>query len=126
MGVLRVHVGPDFTGATPLWLPLLFVWPFLGDATYTLLNRAAHGRNPFRPHRSHVYQRLVVAGLSHARVTLLYAAAMAFCIAAAFACRANPGLGPFVFWGIAAVTLASFVAIVSRVRAAVTRRADDG
>lgn len=124
MGVLRIHAGADRSGATPLWLPLLFIWPFLSDATYTLLNRAVHGRNPFRPHRSHVYQRLVIAGLSHARVTLLYTAAMAVCIAAAFACRADPGLGPFVFWGIAALTLALFVAIVSQVRAAATRRTD--
>jgi UDP-N-acetylmuramyl pentapeptide phosphotransferase/UDP-N-acetylglucosamine-1-phosphate transferase len=125
MGVLRVHVGPDFTGATPLWLPLLFVWPSLGDATYTLLNRAAHGRNPFRPHRSHVYQRLVVAGMSHARVSSLYAAAMAACIAAAFAGRARPMLGPILFWGIFASTLATIIAIVGRVRAAATRRGGD-
>ncbi len=125
MGVLRVHAGPDHAGATPLWLPLLFVWPFLGDATYTLLNRAVRGRNPFRPHRSHVYQRLVVAGMSHARVTLLYAAAMAACIAAAFAGRARPALGPILFWGIFAATLATIIAVVGRVRAASTRRGGD-
>jgi len=126
MGVLRAHAGADRAGTTPLWLPLLFIWPFLSDATYTLLNRAVHGRNPFRPHRSHVYQRLVVAGWSHARVTTIYAAATGLCIAAAFACRERPALGPFVFWGIASVTLGLFVAIVSRVRAVATQRRDGG
>jgi UDP-N-acetylmuramyl pentapeptide phosphotransferase/UDP-N-acetylglucosamine-1-phosphate transferase len=122
MGVLRVHAGPDRAGATPLWLPLLFIWPFLSDATYTLLNRAVHGRNPFRPHRSHVYQRLVVAGSSHRRVTSIYTAATAACIAAAFACRARPALGPYVFWGILAVTISVIVAIVASIRATATDR----
>lgn len=122
MGVLRVHAGPDRAGATPIWLPLLFIWPFLSDATYTLLNRAVHGRHPFRPHRSHVYQRLVVAGSSHQRVTSIYAAATAACIAAAFACRARPALGPFVFWGILAVTISVIVAIVASIRATATDR----
>jgi len=122
MGVLRAHAGPDRAGATPLWLPLLFLWPFLSDATYTLLNRAVHGRNPFRPHRSHIYQRLLVAGLSHARVTLIYAAATAACIAAAFVCRARPALGGIVFWGICGLTLLLILVIVINVRAAATQR----
>ncbi|MBK6899727.1 MAG: glycosyltransferase family 4 protein [bacterium] len=126
MGVLRVQAGAGPVSAAPFWLPLLFVWPFLGDATYTLLNRAVHRRNPFRPHRSHIYQRLVVAGLSHKHVTLIYASAMLACIAAAFVCREHPPLRPYVFWGGLAVTTALMVAIVVRVRASTTQRDGHG
>ncbi|MBK6899706.1 MAG: hypothetical protein IPH09_10675 [bacterium] len=122
MGVLRAHAGPDGTGGAPLWMPLLLIWPFLGDATFTLVNRAVHGRNPFHPHRSHVYQRLVVSGWSHLRVTLHYAAAMAVCIAAAFVCRVRSGFAWPVFWGIVAATLCIALATAARIRAVATRR----
>jgi UDP-N-acetylmuramyl pentapeptide phosphotransferase/UDP-N-acetylglucosamine-1-phosphate transferase len=52
----------------------LFVWPFIFDTAFTLLRRLVRGENVFRAHRSHLYQRLVASGWSHARVTLLYAA----------------------------------------------------
>ncbi len=51
---------------------LLLVWPFVCDATFTLGRRLIRGENILRAHRSHVYQRLVMAGLSHRRVTLIY------------------------------------------------------
>ena len=52
---------------------VLFVWPFVFDAAFTLLRRLFGGENIFQAHRRHLYQRLVAAGWSHARVTLLYA-----------------------------------------------------
>lgn len=48
-------------------------WPFLFDATLTLGRRLTRGENVLRSHRSHYYQRLVIAGYSHQSVTLLYA-----------------------------------------------------
>jgi Fuc2NAc and GlcNAc transferase len=48
------------------------VWPFLFDTTFTLLRRLCHKENIFAAHRSHLYQRLVLAGLNHQSVTLLY------------------------------------------------------
>jgi UDP-N-acetylmuramyl pentapeptide phosphotransferase/UDP-N-acetylglucosamine-1-phosphate transferase len=53
---------------------VLFVWPFVFDTAFTLLRRIARGENILRAHRSHLYQRLVAAGWSHAHVTMLYAA----------------------------------------------------
>lgn len=53
---------------------LLLVWPFVLDTSYTLYLRWKRGENIFVAHRSHLYQRLVRAGYSHRRVTLLYAA----------------------------------------------------
>ena len=59
----------------PAKLPILaalFVWPFLLDTGYTFLRRLVRGENVFRAHRSHLYQRLVIAGYGHQRVSILY------------------------------------------------------
>jgi UDP-N-acetylmuramyl pentapeptide phosphotransferase/UDP-N-acetylglucosamine-1-phosphate transferase len=53
---------------------LLFVWPFIFDAGFTLVRRAILRENVLRAHRSHLYQRLVLSGLQHRTVTLIYAA----------------------------------------------------
>lgn len=53
---------------------LVLLWPFVFDTTFTLLRRWRRGENIFIAHRSHLYQRLVIAGLSHRRVTLYYLA----------------------------------------------------
>jgi UDP-N-acetylmuramyl pentapeptide phosphotransferase/UDP-N-acetylglucosamine-1-phosphate transferase len=50
----------------------LLVWPFLFDTIFTFLRRMGRGENVFAAHRSHLYQRLVIAGRSHRFVTLLY------------------------------------------------------
>jgi hypothetical protein len=49
--------------------------PFIVDATWTLLRRAAHGERIWEAHRSHHYQRLVIAGWGHGR-TLAWALAL--------------------------------------------------
>jgi len=51
---------------------ILLVWPFVFDSTFTLIRRWRKGENIFAAHRSHLYQRLVIAGYSHRFVTLLY------------------------------------------------------
>ncbi len=56
------------------WTALFVVWPFVFDSAFTLTRRAVAGENIFRAHRSHLYQRMVIAGLSHGAVTLLYGA----------------------------------------------------
>jgi UDP-N-acetylmuramyl pentapeptide phosphotransferase/UDP-N-acetylglucosamine-1-phosphate transferase len=53
---------------------LLVVWPFVSDGFYTFLRRASQGEVVWKPHRTHLYQRLVAAGWPHARVSALYAA----------------------------------------------------
>ncbi len=53
---------------------VLFVWPFVFDATFTFFRRLTRGENVFAAHRGHLYQRLVLAGMSHRNVTVLYAA----------------------------------------------------
>jgi UDP-N-acetylmuramyl pentapeptide phosphotransferase/UDP-N-acetylglucosamine-1-phosphate transferase len=50
----------------------LVVWPFLADGGFTILRRLKNGENIFRAHRSHLYQRLVISGVSHRKVTVVY------------------------------------------------------
>ena len=51
---------------------LLLVWPFWADGAFTILRRLRKRENIFKAHRSHLYQRLVIAGLTHRIVTLVY------------------------------------------------------
>jgi UDP-N-acetylmuramyl pentapeptide phosphotransferase/UDP-N-acetylglucosamine-1-phosphate transferase len=53
---------------------MLFVWPFVFDTVFTFLRRVGRREHLLRPHRTHLYQRLVLTGVSHRAVTLLYAA----------------------------------------------------
>ncbi len=51
---------------------LFAMWPFIFDSLFTVARRFTRGENVFEAHRSHVYQRLTLAGWSHRRTTLLY------------------------------------------------------
>lgn len=53
-------------------MAILFVWPFIFDSGFTLSRRWFKGEDIFTSHRSHLYQRLVIAGYSHQAVTLIY------------------------------------------------------
>lgn len=76
---LRATFGADSHGQIPFLAPVLVLWPFLFDGGFTVLNRIYHRRNPFQAHRSHLYQRLLIAGQSHGEVTVLYGVAMLIC-----------------------------------------------
>ncbi len=53
---------------------LILVSSFVVDASLTLISRMLRGRRWYTRHREHLYQWLVRAGWSHARVSLTYAA----------------------------------------------------
>jgi len=57
-------------GLFPLWVGWLVFSPFIVDATWTLLRRVVNGEPFWRAHRSHHYQRLVLAGWGHRRTLL--------------------------------------------------------
>jgi Fuc2NAc and GlcNAc transferase len=77
-------VAPSDRGS--VWLcAVLLMCPFLLDTGFTLLRRASRGENLLLPHRSHVYQRLVVTGRSHSQVTLAYAGLALLAVLAAMA-----------------------------------------
>ena len=61
------------TGLGPfLAIGFLLVWPFVADALFTFLRRMSKGENVFQGHRSHLYQRLVIAGQHPRRVAVVY------------------------------------------------------
>ncbi len=62
-------------GLFSLWISWLVFSPFIVDATWTLLRRVIDGERPWEAHRSHHYQRLVLAGWGHRR-TLHWALAL--------------------------------------------------
>ncbi len=66
--------------AVPRIMPLaaLASWPFLFDTALALVRRASRRENLLRPHRDHLYQRLVDAGWTHRAVSSLYGGLAAF------------------------------------------------
>lgn len=55
-----------------LMLGTLLLWTFIMDAGVTFIRRAVRRENVFAAHRTHLYQRLVSGGYSHAQVSILY------------------------------------------------------
>ncbi len=67
LGVLGTMRDPLLGGAGAL-----LVWPFVFDAGSTFVSRLLRRQDVLRPHREHLYQRLLIAGWSHRAVTVLY------------------------------------------------------
>ncbi len=67
----------------PWWAPVLIFLPFWLDATITLLRRLFRGERIWEAHRSHFYQRAVLAGMPVRRVLLVEVLFMLVCSAAA-------------------------------------------
>jgi UDP-GlcNAc:undecaprenyl-phosphate/decaprenyl-phosphate GlcNAc-1-phosphate transferase len=64
-------------GFWPLWFPLVVFAPFVVDASVTLVRRALRAEPVWQAHRSHYYQRMILAGWSHQRTALAEYALMA-------------------------------------------------
>ena len=77
-------------GLFPLWAAWLAFSPFIVDATWTLLRRLVRGERVWEPHRSHHYQRLVLAGWGHRRTALRAYLVMAGAAACAVAAPSLP------------------------------------
>lgn len=71
---LGVWLAAGDTTGTAIYVVPLLLFHFLFDTVMTAARRTLRGENPTAAHRSHLYQRLNQAGLSHARVSLLLAA----------------------------------------------------
>ena len=95
-------------GAWPSWFPVLVFSPFIVDATFTFIRRLLHREPVWRAHRSHCYQRLVLAGWPQRRVAL---AAYALMLAAAASALLARPAGGLVQCGIMAVWVVAFTAL---------------
>jgi UDP-GlcNAc:undecaprenyl-phosphate/decaprenyl-phosphate GlcNAc-1-phosphate transferase len=116
-GALGLH--GVFNGAWPAWFPVLVFSPFIVDATLTLARRMVRGEPFWKAHRSHFYQRLVLAGWTRRKLAWASYALMAAAAASALAGRtaeASLAFGIILFW--AAAYLLFFIAIAIRTRAA--------
>src|SRR5690625_8036124 len=63
---------------------VILLWPFLFDGSYTIFKRYQNGENLLDAHRSHIYQRLHIAGWSHEKVSSLYGLFALVCVLALF------------------------------------------
>lgn len=80
-----VPPGPRETSAFAVGL---FLWFFLSDGLFTLLARLSRREKVWTAHRSHLYQRLVMAGMDHDSLVLLVgAAAVPLILLTALSCR---------------------------------------
>jgi UDP-N-acetylmuramyl pentapeptide phosphotransferase/UDP-N-acetylglucosamine-1-phosphate transferase len=87
-------------------LVALVLWFFLADATWTLGARAWRGERWYEAHRQHLYQRLVISGWSHARVSLLLA--LGATLVALFALLGYKSGHPAAAWTALGVALVAF------------------
>ncbi len=51
---------------------ILLVWFFLFDSVQTFLKRLFRGEKVWQAHREHIYQRLLIAGSTHSKITIMY------------------------------------------------------
>lgn len=103
-------------GAWPAWFPLLVFSPFVVDASLTLARRLWRRERVWRAHRSHYYQRLVLAGWSKPRLALHEAALMALAAVTALAVRRQDFM-------VQCVTILAWAALYALLALAVDRRA---
>src|SRR6185503_18310783 len=59
-------------GGDALLLGTLLMWTIIMDAGVTFIGRLIKRENVFSAHRSHLYQRLVIAGYKHETISSLY------------------------------------------------------
>lgn len=88
-------------GGDALMFGTAILWTFIMDAGVTFLRRAAKRENVFAAHRTHLYQRLVISGISPERVSLLFIA-LTF-LGAGLSLAWGRGLhvvGPFILFGL--------------------------
>lgn len=82
------------------WIPLACFLPLLFDSTVTLTHRVLRGEKPWRAHREHTYQRLILAGRGHAGVAKLYGFVSLICCFVAATTRYQYGYVSFGLWTV--------------------------
>ncbi len=115
-------------GVTRFGLPLEALLTLLGvfvfDATLTLFRRLFQGKRITQAHREHLYQKLILAGFSHAQVSVLVGvmALVAAFLATLTVWRPDRGLWFFV---VALVMLLGFAIFVMRTSARIPERVEN-
>lgn len=130
-------VGSAFCGFVIAVLPLLggasttsrlamitavAMWPFIFDTAFTLCRRTTKRENIFKAHRSHLYQRLVIAGWSHRAVSSLYGGLSAMASAVALAPLGDAALARTATTLTGATIAVGIALLLALVRVAERRR----
>mgnify|MGYP006289634671 CR=1 FL=1 len=71
LAVIPIYLQTSDPVRYPFGAFVLLLFPFLYDVLFTLIRRLFRGENIFRAHRSHLYQRLLIAGWTHPGVLRL-------------------------------------------------------
>jgi Fuc2NAc and GlcNAc transferase len=71
-GAVAIALLNQSVGVAQSWANLAITLPLMADAIYTLVRRLQRHENIFKPHRSHIYQRLNQLGWSHSQVANSY------------------------------------------------------
>jgi hypothetical protein len=86
------------------------LWIFLFDGTYTILRRVVRGERIWKPHRLHLYQRLVASGLRHDSVVLrVLAMGGLLAVLGVLACRFGGPVAQWSMLGLATATSCAYV-----------------
>jgi len=93
--LLLVKEAPDFR---LLYVGPILLLPFLADIFTTLVSRLKRKENLLKAHSSHLYQRLIRKGWSHAKVSMVYAGAGLICANIAVFAVFSGMIGSF--WGL--------------------------
>lgn len=72
LGAMLVSIVLDSDNINDALSLLLIASPILGDACICVIRRKLYGYQIFKAHKKHLYQRLVMAGISHSKVSILY------------------------------------------------------
>ncbi len=75
---LLIDGNANFFSINLLVASVIFVWLFVFDSLRTLFVRLLAGEKVWQPHRRHIYQKLVIKGVSHQKVSLIYAVLSVF------------------------------------------------
>ncbi len=73
LGAIYFAIIINFESTNDFFSMLVIGSPLLGDALICIVRRFFNRENIFVPHKSHLYQRLNQAGISHQNVSLIYA-----------------------------------------------------
>ena len=99
---------------------MLIMWPFIFDTMLTVVQRLVKHENILRPHRSHLYQRLVRLGFTHAQVSLLYIALTMLGVHFAWLWLNNDAVLVYVLLPLCALGLWATVSYLERRRKTLT------
>ncbi|MFN7949653.1 MAG: glycosyltransferase family 4 protein [Blastocatellia bacterium] len=125
LAALAVLVSGSGESQVPFPAVLLIFGTFLYDGALTLARRLWRGEKIWLAHRSHLYQRLVIAGQSHRRVTLTYYLLGLALGVAGVAYTFSGDVLRLLILAFSGTMLAAFTAYVCRVEAAAEGKAQD-